>query len=71
MPSLNADSPIPLYRQLATVLLARIRDGEYPLGSKIPAEPELSRRFGIGRPTVRQATDLLIRRRCIERRRGQ
>ena len=29
MPSLNADSPIPLYRQLATVLLARIRDGEY------------------------------------------
>ena len=70
MPSLNADSPIPLYRQLATVLLARIRDGEYPLGSKIPSEPELSRRFGIGRPTVRQATDLLIRRRCIERRRG-
>jgi GntR family transcriptional regulator len=70
VPSLNAESPIPLYRQLADVLLGRIRAGEYPSGSKIPSEPELSRAFGIGRPTVRQATDLLIRRRRLERRRG-
>jgi GntR family transcriptional regulator len=70
VPSLNSDSPIPLYRQLADVLLTRIRAGEYPAGSKIPSEPQLSRDFRIGRPTVRQATDLLIRRRRLERRRG-
>ena len=70
MPALNADSPIPLYRQLADVLLTRIRAGEYPAGSKIPSEPQLSRDFRIGRPTVRQATDLLVRRRRLERRRG-
>ncbi len=68
--ALNPDSPLPLYHQLADWLLARIRAGEYASGSRIPSEPELARAFGIGRPTVRQATDLLVRRRCLERRRG-
>ncbi|MFK7896651.1 MAG: GntR family transcriptional regulator [Myxococcota bacterium] len=70
MTRLNPESPIPLYHQLADVLLERIRGGEYALGSQIPSEPELARHFGIGRPTVRQATDQLIRKRCLERRRG-
>jgi GntR family transcriptional regulator len=68
--ALNPASPLPLYRQLADLLLAEIRRGEYRAGSRIPSEPELARRFRIGRPTVRQATDLLVRRRCLERRRG-
>ncbi len=70
MASLNSESPIPLYHQLAQWLEERIQAGEYPTGSRIPSEPELARTFGIGRPTVRQATELLIRRRCLERRRG-
>jgi len=68
--ALNPDSPLPLYHQLADLLLQRIRGGEYPPGSRIPSEPELVRTFHIGRPTVRQATDLLVRRQCLERRRG-
>lgn len=67
---LNPASPLPLYHQLADHLLERIRAGEYPSGSRIPSEPELARTFGIGRPTVRQATDLLVRRRILSRRRG-
>ena len=63
---LNPESPLPLYHQLADLLLQRIRAGEYPPGSRIPSEPELVRSFGIGRPTVRQATDLLVRRHCLE-----
>ncbi len=69
-PSLDAASRIPLYHQLADLLLARIRAGEYPSGGRIPSEPQLAKTFGIGRPTVRQATELLIRRRRLERRRG-
>ena len=70
MSALNSASPLPLYHQLAELLQGRIRAGKYPLGARIPSEPELARTFGIGRPTVRQATDLLVRRRCLERRRG-
>ncbi len=70
MPSLDARSPIPLYHQLADWLLAGMRAGEFLVGDRIPSEPELARTFGIGRPTVRQATELLIRGRRLVRRRG-
>jgi GntR family transcriptional regulator len=67
---LNSESPVPLYHQLADIILAKIRANEYPPGSKIPSEHRLAEQFGVGRPTVRQATDLLMRRRYLTRRRG-
>ena len=67
---LNSDSPVPLYHQLADIILARIRSNEYPPETKIPSEHRLAEQFGIGRPTARQATDLLVRRRFLTRKRG-
>ena len=67
---LNIKSPLPLYRQLADILLAKIRSGAYPSGSRIPSENSLAARYGIGRPTVRQATDLLVRKGFLLRKRG-
>ena len=67
---LNPLSPIPLYRQLAERLQAEIRAGLYQAGEKIPSETHLASEFGIGRPTVRQATDYLIRQGILVRRRG-
>ncbi len=67
---LNPQSPIPLYRQLADLIMAKIRSGEYAPGSRIPSEHSLADQYGIGRPTVRQATELLLRKRVLHRRRG-
>lgn len=67
---LNPASPIPLYHQLADILLAKIRSGEYPPGSRIPSEHRLAASYGIGRPTARQATDVLVRKNVLIRRRG-
>jgi DNA-binding GntR family transcriptional regulator len=67
---LNSRSPIPLYHQLADIILEKIRSEEYLPGDRIPSENELAARYGIGRPTVRQATDLLIRERFLIRKRG-
>ncbi|HEX2731877.1 MAG TPA: GntR family transcriptional regulator [Polyangiaceae bacterium] len=67
---LNPRSPVPLYRQLADVLLEQMKQGQLETGARLPSEPELVRRYGIGRPTVRQATELLERRGLVERRRG-
>lgn len=50
--------------------MAKIRSGEYPAGAKIPSENMLATDFGIGRPTARQATDLLVRRGVLVRKRG-
>jgi GntR family transcriptional regulator len=68
--ALNPQSPIPLYRQLADILATRIRNGEYPVASRIPSENALSETYGIGRPTARQATDHLIRKGLLIRKRG-
>lgn len=67
---LNPQSPIPLYRQLADILLARIRTGEYSPGQRIPSEHQLASEYHIGRPTVRQAVDQLVRKNLLIRRRG-
>ncbi|WP_246804799.1 GntR family transcriptional regulator [Desulfosarcina cetonica] len=67
---LNPDSPIPLYHQLADLLMTAIDAGDYPPESRIPSEPQLAKTYGIGRPTVRQAIDLLVRRGLLTRRRG-
>jgi GntR family transcriptional regulator len=67
---LNPASPLPLYHQLAELLRAQIAEGRVLPGARLPSEPELARVHRIGRPTVRQATDLLVQRGLIERRRG-
>jgi GntR family transcriptional regulator len=67
---LNTQAPTPLYHQLAEHLTARIRAGEYPPGSRIPSEHQLAADFAVGRPTVRQAIDVLARKGLLARRRG-
>ncbi|NLI81993.1 MAG: GntR family transcriptional regulator [Deltaproteobacteria bacterium] len=67
---LNPQSPIPLYHQLADILLVRVRSGEYPPGSRIPSEHALAASCAVGRPTVRQAVEVLVRKGILERRRG-
>jgi GntR family transcriptional regulator len=67
---LNPQSPVPLYHQLADIIRAKIRAGEYPPGSRIPSENSLAATYGIGRPTARQATELLVRKRILVRKRG-
>ncbi len=67
---LNPDSPIPLYIQLSDLILSRIRSGTYAPGSKIPSEHKLAQACSIGRPTVRQAIDTLVRKQLLTRKRG-
>jgi GntR family transcriptional regulator len=67
---LNPSSPLPLYQQLAELLGRGIQSGDLQVGARLPSEPELARQHGIGRPTVRQATELLVQRGLVERRRG-
>ena len=67
---LNPQSPVPLYHQLADILLAKIRSGDYAPGRRIPSEHQLASEYAIGRPTVRQAVDQLVRKNLLIRRRG-
>ncbi len=67
---LDPANAFPLYAQIAVRLKAQIQAGQYAPGSRIPSEHELCARFKVGRPTVRQATAVLVQERVLERRRG-
>lgn len=67
---LNTKSPIPLYHQLADILTDQIRSGKYQPGDLLPSETGIAKDYKIGRPTVRQAMDTLVRKRLIQRKRG-
>jgi GntR family transcriptional regulator len=68
---IDKKSPIPAYFQLKTILLDKINSGEYPAGSIIPSERELSENLGISRMTVRQAINLLSSERFLIREKGK
>jgi GntR family transcriptional regulator len=55
----DADSRVPRYLQVASVLRRRIRDAHWAVGEQIATLEELEREFGVARVTVRQAIDLL------------
>jgi GntR family transcriptional regulator len=61
---------VPLYHQVAQVLRARIADGTYPPGARLPTEMALREEFGIARVTVRQALAQLAKDHLIEPRQG-
>ncbi len=67
---LNTESPIPLYHQLADIIADEINAGKYKPGERILSEQKLASAYSIGRPTVRQAIELLIRKRLLTRKRG-
>jgi DNA-binding FadR family transcriptional regulator len=52
---LEAIEPRRLYRQIADQLRQLIDQGEYAVGSRLPAERMLADRLGVSRPTVREA----------------
>jgi GntR family transcriptional regulator, transcriptional repressor for pyruvate dehydrogenase complex len=47
--------PQRLYRQIADQIRALIRSGEFPVGTRLPAERLLSAQLGVSRPSLREA----------------
>ncbi|MBV9674644.1 MAG: FadR family transcriptional regulator [Verrucomicrobia bacterium] len=47
--------PRRLYMQIADQVRSLIASGEFPPGSRLAAERELAKRFGVSRPTLREA----------------
>lgn len=55
-----------LYQRVAEQLAEVIASGEYPVGSRLPAERKLAERFNVSRPTVREAIIALELAGCVE-----
>lgn len=67
---LNRVGGLPLHRQLADRLRGQILDGQLPPGGRLPTEAELTERYGVTRPTIRQALAQLRAEGWVETRQG-
>jgi DNA-binding FadR family transcriptional regulator len=53
---LHTIEPKRLYRQIADQVRALVEQGEFPPGTRLPAERELAQLLGVSRPSVREAS---------------
>ncbi|MFY1573948.1 FadR/GntR family transcriptional regulator [Verrucosispora sp. WMMD703] len=74
MPPAVDSTPVPprgrRVRETIVQLRQRIMDGEWPVGGRIPTEPQLVETLGVGRNTVREAVRALAHAGVLECRQG-
>ena len=58
---------IPAYAQVAQSIKTKIANGEYPPGSRIPAETVIGQTYGVALMTVRQAIRVLVEQGLLRR----
>jgi hypothetical protein len=61
---------VSLYRQVYHALRGRVLSGEYLAGEKIETEPELADQFDASLVTIRQAQQMLVEERLLDKRQG-
>ena len=59
-----------LSKQIAEQLRAAIVDGRFKIGERLPTEDELAQRYGVSRPSVREALKRLAAQNLVRARRG-
>jgi len=70
MKTIDRDSPVPVYYQIALNIRERIHNQEWRAGEQIPPEPELATLYGVSRVTIRQALAELVKDGLLTRQRG-
>lgn len=68
--SLSSPHRSPLADQVIAALRNQIASGEWPVGSRIPTEPELVEQLGVARNTVREAIRALAHNGLLDIRQG-
>lgn len=61
----------PKYAKLVRAVQERIENGTYPVGSTLPTEAQFAQEFGISRPTVVRALEILGRDGWVESQQGR
>lgn len=68
---IDKSSGIPLYKQVVEAIRQDIRTGVFKAGQQIPTEPELEKKYGISRVTVRSAVLELVNEGLLVRYQGK
>ena len=69
--TVNHDSVVPVYEQLASLLREQIEDGTRSPGRRVPSESDLCHDYGVSRDTVRAAMRVLRQEDLVVTRAGK
>src|SRR2546427_11286115 len=69
--TVDPGNPLPLYYQVYASLLQRIQGGEFPPGSFLPADRQLTEDYGVSRITIINALNELSREHHIKPQHGR
>lgn len=64
---INETSPTPLYYQVAESIQNIIKINDIKSGTKLPSEEMLALHFGVSRPTIKKALEVLIKKSLLYR----
>ena len=70
-PVLSKNLPVPLYYQLKTILLDRVKSGDLKANDRLPSEDEIAAQYAISKATVRQAIGELVVAGVLRREQGR
>jgi DNA-binding GntR family transcriptional regulator len=59
------DAPEAPFQQLAEILRARVKRGDWKPNRAMPSENALAKEYGLSRPTVRRAIAVLVEERLV------
>lgn len=68
--TIDRNSTVPLYAQIANPLMELIQSGELAPGTRLEDEVSMAQRLKVSRPTARKALETLVNHGLIIRRRG-
>ncbi|HAD88387.1 MAG TPA: GntR family transcriptional regulator [Rhodospirillaceae bacterium] len=71
MQTRNRQAGVPLYTQIASTLRAKVDSGQWEVGDQLASIEQLSREYGVGISTVRQAIGTLEEQGLLERVHGR
>lgn len=71
MDKLDFNAPVSLYYQLKELLIAKIKNKEWEIDTKIPTEFELCKQYKVSRITVRQALAEMEKEGYLSRKQGR
>ena len=60
----------PEYRRIYNALRKAIEAGEYPVGTRLPPEPQLEKIYNVSRTTIRKAISLLVSEKLVSVKQG-
>ena len=68
---IKRSNPRPLYLQLADYLREQIKSGQIKPGDKLDSEPEMVKKYGVARQTIREALQQLVNEGFVVKKHGK